>query len=695
MYRFLALISLSAILLSCKAEQTPDDNIIYLKAFSDVYGVVRWFYPGDESQDVDWNKIALDGVRKIDKVKTHNDFTKVIQDIFAPVAYGVTFTKDSNYDTSIITPDDVTGMKEIAWQHYGADLGKWSNSYVSKRTYRTHESQGLNRLVYEANLSASNYIGDDLTLSVDIENLSPSSLGIYAKVSLDINDAETYINYCEFTPEYEVRDTYSKTVTIRKEDSNKIVRIGIYTKGIGKFRINGITLDDGAKQVNILDIAGDVNQQVYDYSDNRCEISTKDLLFDEHAHVGDVKSLEIVDGLYAHIPLALYGDDIHTYISSDYVCQQKHESVDSNLSDRHMMLADLIVTWNAIKYFHPYLSDSVKDWDKYLITAFGEVKEYDRYSLNPLRRMMANVNDAHFIANSPLELKSYGYLPVRVSREDDKIYVRRSSVATIMPGDEIVQIGDKKAIDHYSECENLVSGSPQYKTHIAEQIWLRQEEWQQKVTLLRDGERISLNVNRIERDEFINRLGVDNNVSSSRWIAPDTLYINTSLNTLAEIKDLLSSRDVSQTVLIDIRNGSSFMLMNILPYIAMPKDLMPFRKGSSIIPEIYMPESPVIKDTLTDIKVPNLKYNNVFLTGPMNYSHDEEVIDYALYCGIATTAGDPTAGCNGRINRMNLPSYGTVTFTGTKVFSHLGPQGYYYGKGIHPRTSYQVPYNFI
>ena len=122
--------------------------------------------------------------------------------------------------------------------------------------------------------------------------------------------------------------------------------------------------------------------------------------------------------------------------------------------------------------------------------------------------------------------------------------------------------------------------------------------------------------------------------------------------------------------------------MNILPYIADTEDFRPFRKGISHTPEVYLPKSPSIRDTLENIEIPELKYDNVFITEPMNYSHDEEVIDYAVYCGIAKTAGKATAGCNGRINKIPLPSGGTVTFTGRNVFSHLGKQGYYYATGI-------------
>ncbi|MBQ8811407.1 MAG: hypothetical protein IJZ70_03755 [Bacteroidales bacterium] len=73
--------------------------------------------------------------------------------LFCPVASGVVFSSDSVYDISRIVPEDTAGLREIAWQHYGVDLGKWSNSYVSKRTYRDQESQGLNRLVFEAGQS--------------------------------------------------------------------------------------------------------------------------------------------------------------------------------------------------------------------------------------------------------------------------------------------------------------------------------------------------------------------------------------------------------------------------------------------------------------------------------------------------------------------------------------------------------------
>lgn len=654
------------------------DRLRYLKAFSDTYGVVRWFYPGDEAQYVNWDTLAMYGVYQIERVNSESELRDVLRDVYAPFA-GVVISENPKFELQSIIPKDTSGMKEIAWQHYGVDLGIWSNSYVSKRTHRTLDSQGLNRLALELALPAASYIGDNLTFSLNIENRSPSSLEVYTKISLDDNNPEEYVNFCDFTTNYRVDDQYNAQIIVGKEDANKLIRIGVYTTGSGQFMINNCQLGT----FDLLKSPFIRNEAVYEYSETGATISTKELLFEEFSHVGDVKTIKIIDGLYAHIPLALYGNNEHTYpLLKDNIKRIDYSNIEDLISDREMMIADLIVTWNAVKYFHPYMSDEVKDWNDCLMSALNEVCVCETYSLDPLRRMMANVNDAHFIANSQRESKDYVFLPVWAEKKKDKVIVTKSTDSSICIGDRIILIGRKPAIEKYEECENLISGSPQYKSYIAEQIFPRSYDISTKILLERNGEFINTNVQCIERGEFINKFLYDVKAKPSKWISSDTLYLNTRFTTLAEIKELLDMRQKNQTVLVDIRDGCSFLLENILPYIADTRDLMPFRKGVSQTPKVYVPEPISIRDTLENIQIPEIKYDNIFITGPMNYSHDEEVIDYAIYCGIARTIGKATAGCNGRINKIPLPSGGTVTFTGRKVFSHLGKQGYYYGRGI-------------
>ncbi len=682
------LVSLSGIC-SCSKQCAEEQKTIFLKAFSDVYGCVRWFYPGDEAQDADWNYIALEGVKQIEAASSKENLQEILQNIFYPIAPGVVISKEPHYNTELITPTDISGMKEIAWQHYGVELGKWSNTYVSKRTHRSHNSQGVNRFVMELEFAAADYMGKDLTLCLDIDNKTPSSLTVYAKISLNDNTPDQYINFCEFTPQHIIAKSYKERIKVSNRDANKLLRIGIYTQGVGEFAINQCSLSTKNQDIDLRKTPHRRNTHIYNYSDNCSVISTRDRIFEEQAHIGDVNSIEIVDGLYAHIPLALYGTDEYTYPTLS--ASDKHVNTNSNYTEYQKMVADLIVTWNVIKYFHPYLSDEVKDWDSCLLSTLKECEFADKFTLNPIRHLMANVNDAHCVANSPCEEKSYGFMPIRVKKSGNKVVVTQSTLSTIHPGDEVASVGNRRAIELYTECEKLVSGSPQYKSYRAELIWLRQEAERQKLHLVRDKQRISVDVERIAREEFIATLLSNNNAKASQWIDSNTLYINTGSSDLSQIKELLKTRSVEQTVLIDIRNGSRFLLASILPLISDKEDLIPTRAGISQIPKVYMPQSPTIKDCTTNIDLPTLKYNNIFITGAMNYSHDEEVVDYALYCGIATTAGEATAGCNGRINSIPLPSGGSVIFTGTKVFSNLGMQGYYYGKGIATHSSH--PYS--
>jgi C-terminal processing protease CtpA/Prc len=49
---------------------------------------------------------------------------------------------------------------------------------------------------------------------------------------------------------------------------------------------------------------------------------------------------------------------------------------------------------------------------------------------------------------------------------------------------------------------------------------------------------------------------------------------------------------------------------------------------------------------------------------------------------LATTVGEPTAGCNGNVNQINLPCGYTVRWTGMKVLKHDGSQLHL--KGFEP-----------
>jgi C-terminal processing protease CtpA/Prc len=70
--------------------------------------------------------------------------------------------------------------------------------------------------------------------------------------------------------------------------------------------------------------------------------------------------------------------------------------------------------------------------------------------------------------------------------------------------------------------------------------------------------------------------------------------------------------------------------------------------------------------------------NAVFITDGSAVSYAESVMGYAAYNGVPII-GAPTAGANGNIKMVTLPSGAQVSFTGMKVTRHDGGQQHLIG----------------
>ena len=80
---------------------------------------------------------------------------------------------------------------------------------------------------------------------------------------------------------------------------------------------------------------------------------------------------------------------------------------------------------------------------------------------------------------------------------------------------------------------------------------------------------------------------------------------------------------------------------------------------------------------------PRLGAEVVFLTSPAVVSFGETVMAFWDHYGLARIVGEPTAGCNGNVNRIaDLPSGTVANFTGLRVRKHDG--SVLYGVGYQP-----------
>src|SRR5690625_875593 len=57
-----------------------------LMAFTKLYGYVKYFHPSDEAREIDWDKLAVLGVKKVKKANTDKELKKALEALFLPIA---------------------------------------------------------------------------------------------------------------------------------------------------------------------------------------------------------------------------------------------------------------------------------------------------------------------------------------------------------------------------------------------------------------------------------------------------------------------------------------------------------------------------------------------------------------------------------------------------------------------------------
>ncbi|MDQ7817114.1 MAG: S41 family peptidase [Melioribacteraceae bacterium] len=117
--------------------QVQSQQLENLKAFTKLYGYIRFFHPSDEASKIDWNKFAVYGVAKVRNAKNDEELKEILKQLFLAIAPTVRiYSADENpkeYKEKI--PEDTSGLKLVAWQHLGVGLSAKSTAYKSKKVF--------------------------------------------------------------------------------------------------------------------------------------------------------------------------------------------------------------------------------------------------------------------------------------------------------------------------------------------------------------------------------------------------------------------------------------------------------------------------------------------------------------------------------------------------------------------------------
>lgn len=218
------------------------------------------------------------------------------------------------------------------------------------------------------------------------------------------------------------------------------------------------------------------------------------------------------------------------------------------------MTADILVAWNVMNYFHPYLSDQNVFWDAELPKVLAQALKSETYDSRPIKLMTAQLNDAHVNLYLPDgdKQKIIKYLPLRVRKMDDKMVVTYAVDSLFHRGDVIESVNGKDAIAYYRYFEDERSGGSHYKAEKAEGFWLRSFGEHNTVTLSirRGNQKINITTTPIERETYLRAMKSTFFGGESRWIDDETLYLNLSNTNFDRIQKLLKIRTEDQTVCV-------------------------------------------------------------------------------------------------------------------------------------------------
>jgi len=389
-------------------------------------------------------------------------------------------------------------------------------------------------------------------------------------------------------------------------------------------------------------------------------------------------------GVSCIVPLALPKDNTEPLV----VPAASTSTVSSSADDRAVRLADVVITWNIIKYFYPY-SDTVHvDWpsalSESLSSAAGNTSDAE-FSFT-LRKLVAASHDGHgnvFERGHSAELVP----PVLWTWTEGQIVALNTDGKTdVQPGDRLISIDGSPALEALSREETLWSGAT--------------EQWVRYRALNHLLARSSGSAIQVEIEPFA-QPGTRKSLSLS-CTEPSYILTEPRPSKISEVDsgiyyvDLNRITDEDFSKQIDQLAKASAIIFDMRGY---PRNIQrPFAilghlthseltSAQFLVPEITTPDpKSVVLHGGGDWHIPPvspyLPAKRFFLVDGRVISYAESIMGIVEYYKLGEIVGSTTAGTNGNVDQYVLPDGYKITWTGMKVVKQDGAT--HHGVGIQP-----------
>ena len=358
-----------------------------------------------------------------------------------------------------------------------------------------------------------------------------------------------------------------------------------------------------------------------------------------------------------------------------------------NLGD---IRAALLSAHGALRLFFPDFRELGDRIDSQLLRSLKEIKTPNGSLLElekrHLRLLSASLHDGHSFVFSENDKTEHSYAPLALETIGGRAYVRRSSVAGINPGDEIVKKGKKSIRNFYKEALPLISAStPGYRYDIANRDLVRLNG-PTEFTVAGDGRRTVI----VQPIPFSKVRDLQPGVPSLRksgWLddKEEIYYLNFNSTVTPTMKDFyLSLEEVKEKqaklLVLDMRGYPDLDMDEVARHLICKDFSSPVYR----FVEWKGPEKRTTNDEKSNFMPQKNSYCGpiALLVGPHTVSASENFSTVLVDAKRVKVYGKPSAGSNGNIAGIQLPGGFVLTFSGMEVLHADG--SVFAGRGIHP-----------
>jgi Periplasmic protease len=709
----------------------PNEKIQNLRAFAKLYGYVRYFHPSDAAAEVNWEKLAIHGVRQVRDAGSRAELRSALDSLFTPIAPTIQLYETGEKPPAspdVLSPADTAGLNLVAWQHKGLGLhtrGPYKSARLHRQMEQVESSGGPGFGTVIQSVDATPHRGKQVRLRAAVQ-AEVSGAGNQAQLWLRVDragDKRGFFDNMRDRPITEPSwETYQITGTVA-EDAERIV-LGGFLRGRGTAQFDAFRLQvrdsSGAAWTDVpLENAGfeggaageppagwrgrpdryAFRTKQGDPAEGQQFLSVASVtsmvpvgaegLFEARPAAGETVTKPLGRGLSAQVPLALYSNDKQTLRPDDASSPERlYEALDAvqmrrlSAADEALRLADVAIAWNVFQHFYPYFDVVDANWDQVLTRSLRrtEADTSSRDFLRTLRRMLVPLKDGHGRVSHPADSLTAG-LPLQFDQiEGNVVVVDTASYADTRscarPGDVLTSLDGTPIEETLQAKKRYISGSPQWRTVRAlQQLGEGRPGTTARLELRREGQVVECQVSR-PGDSSTHRRGRRQLQAEPRPDSIDVLpggthYVDLTRVGMDALQPHLDTLAQAEAVVFDVRGypegGNQELLQHLSP------DTL--RSAHFEVPKLIYPDQQQVAGytggrwTLPP-ETPQFSGEVAFLTDARAISYAESVMGIVEHYDLGTIVGQPTAGANGNVNPVSLPGEYTVYWTGMRVQKH-------------------------